>query len=107
MTGLLYGKPLPKCLRDEAIKAEEKKALAALKRRVRQRDGGRCVACYKSGCDMHHILPKSMGGRDTDTNCVLLCRQCHTYRHAGLIRIFRDDSGHLVVERDDRIRRTA
>jgi len=95
---LRFPKPEPRTLRDEAIQAEVKKALVALKRRVRKRDGGRCRVCGQTGGDLHHLVPRSLGGRDSDTNCLLLCRKCHQLRHAGALKIGGNAEEVVVVE---------
>jgi hypothetical protein len=38
----------------------------------------RCWRCgYKSKLQKCHIIPDSLGGKDTPSNLVLLCRRCH------------------------------
>ncbi len=38
----------------------------------------RCWRCaYKSKLHRCHIIPDSLGGEDTPSNLVLLCRRCH------------------------------
>jgi len=107
MTGLLYPKPEPRCLREAAQKRQDALAWAALKRRVSVRDLKRCRVCLKSGADHHHVLPRSLGGRDTDSNVLLLCRTCHQHRHAGLIRIHGNAMEQVSVWFDERIRPNA
>lgn len=52
-----------------------------------------CVACGVSdGLENHHLLPKSEGGSDEDTNLITLCYQCHGKVHG----IVRRDIGSLV-----------
>jgi 5-methylcytosine-specific restriction endonuclease McrA len=99
-------KPEPRILRDAAIKREEEKAWRACKARVTKRDGKRCRVCGKAGAEHHHVLPRSLGGRDIDSNVVLLCKLCHRYRHDGLIRITGTGKGWLLVWFDARVSRT-
>ena len=31
--------------------------------------------------EVHHIVPKARGGRDTPTNLIALCKQCHDHEN--------------------------
>jgi len=97
-------KPEPRCLREAAQKRQDALAWAALKRRVTVRDLKRCRVCLQAGADHHHILARSLGGRNTDANVLLLCRACHQYRHAGLLRITGNAMDQVEVWYDERIR---
>ena len=44
-------------------------------------DFKKCCNCNKEGTELHHIVPLSLGGKDIDTNKVLLCSQCHSLIH--------------------------
>jgi len=49
---------------------------------------GRCIGvdtyCGKWGVEFSHIVPKSSGGADDETNVVLHCSECHrTYHDRG------------------------
>ena len=48
-----------------------------------------CSLCgwYVDGvaCDLHHIIPKSVGGTNEHTNLTLICPNCHRLAHSGLI----------------------
>src|SRR6266516_611392 len=51
---------------------------------VMARDGYRCVACgFDLLCALaaHHRLPRELGGRDTLSNLVTLCANCHKAVH--------------------------
>jgi 5-methylcytosine-specific restriction endonuclease McrA len=41
----------------------------------------RCIIDSKPNCVEHHILPKSLGGKDTPENKVWLCAECHSNVH--------------------------
>jgi hypothetical protein len=100
-------KPEPRCLRDAAQKRQDELAWRALKSRVTKRDLKRCRVCLKAGASHHHIIPKSLGGRDTDSNVILLCdgpKSCHRYRHSGLLRITGNAMEQVSVWFDERIR---
>lgn len=96
-------KPEPICLRKQAIKREEEKARRHAYARVTRRDGRRCRVCAKGGTEHHHILARSLGGRDDSDNLILLCATCHGYRHAGLIRIVGHGDGRVSVWYDARV----
>jgi hypothetical protein len=55
-----------------------------LREAVVERDRGQCANCRASvgeNGDVHHIVPRGVGGADVITNLVLLCRQCHDAVH--------------------------
>lgn len=58
------------------------------RRSVLERDGYRCVSCSMSlrshDADVHHLLPRSMGGSDELSNLVTLCDGCHAAHHPNL-----------------------
>ena len=37
--------------------------------------------CRNSGADVHHLLPRSAGGKDEPSNLVTLCDGCHAAHH--------------------------
>lgn len=56
------------------------KALAiptAVKRRVNERDGGRCIVCGAPGLPEAHYIRRSRSGLGIEENIVTLCRPCH------------------------------
>lgn len=58
------------------------------RRLVLERDGYQCVSCSTSlrsrDADVHHLLPRSMGGSDEFSNLVTLCDGCHAAHHPNL-----------------------
>lgn len=45
------------------------------------------ISCFKCGwdkasCDVHHIIPKKVGGTDDHSNLTVLCPNCHREAHA-------------------------
>lgn len=45
--------------------------------------GDCCHECgWNAGnCEVHHIMPKSAGGKNTINNAVVLCPNCHSLKH--------------------------
>ena len=60
----------------------------ATRQQILIRDNYRCVSCatpVKSAeADVHHLLPRSMGGTDDLSNLVTLCDGCHAAHHPNL-----------------------
>lgn len=61
-------------------------ARSSLPRRVKRRDGERCVLCGRGAAEgarlvAHHVLPVARGGAHDADNLVTLCRACHAAAH--------------------------
>jgi hypothetical protein len=42
-----------------------------------------CVACNElNNLNQHHLIPKSLGGTDDETNIITLCGKCHAIVHS-------------------------
>jgi hypothetical protein len=46
------------------------------RRRVRERDGFKCVRCGSPEADVYFLVPRSLGGRTTLANGITLCQKC-------------------------------
>ena len=63
-----------------------------VRKRVIDRDGGRCALCGQCPKDkfgafdghVHHILPRHLGGSDNPVNLVCLCEFCHIWVHRDM-----------------------
>lgn len=47
-----------------------------------------CEVCHAPAVDIHHIIPKGMGGRanaDVEENLIALCRHCHEAAHQNAL----------------------
>jgi len=55
----------------------------SLRRAVYRRDGYQCANCGAKGVELHahHIVPLSVGGTNSESNIVTLCRDCHKSLH--------------------------
>jgi 5-methylcytosine-specific restriction enzyme A len=78
---------------------------AAARQFVFTRDGGRCVRCGRTGEQVHHRIPRGMGGSRSSAvvtgpaNLVLTCARCHSWIESN--RILSLESGWLVLRRGD------
>lgn len=53
-----------------------------VRKEVLERDNYLCQACWRKdrptpGTEVHHRIPKAVGGTDDPSNCETLCRACH------------------------------
>jgi len=49
----------------------------SLSREIRRRSHFQCCLCKALGVELHHIVPQSEGGADTEDNAAPLCPSCH------------------------------
>jgi len=94
--------PIPKPLPRYVEKLTAKRDKAANMRRVRvavlARDKGRCRCCGAKGMDLHHVLYRSRGGKDTESNLVTVCRQCHAAIHGHALTVYGEDAASVRFE---------
>jgi len=66
------------------------KRLGATARRIRERDGHRCVYCGACHGPMHldHVVARSAGGPDTASNIVVACAACNCIKRDLTVRQF-------------------
>lgn len=92
--------PLPTAQPKPRLRFHEKrdsaKAQAANWRKLRaaviKRDGRTCCVCGSvRDLDMHHLLRRSLGGRDEIRNLKLLCRADHQAVHGHALRFYWKD----------------
>lgn len=44
----------------------------------------RCINCgNEKDVEFHHVIPKSLGGKNSKSNLVPLCYECHSKLHFG------------------------
>jgi RecQ family ATP-dependent DNA helicase len=65
-----------------------KKKWQEIQQIVLARDDRRCVACgaicQRGEADVHHLIPRDLGGPDEPSNLVTLCDGCHGAHHPNL-----------------------
>lgn len=51
-----------------------------LKEKIRKRDNNKCFICETTNeLEIHHIVPRRLGGDHTEENLITLCLKCHRY----------------------------
>ena len=83
--GYAFSTALKKGMKPIRIKLLRKKTVSIYEQKLRKQlklDVGECQWCKnKKGLSVHHYQPKSEGGRDEETNYLVLCRTCHEAYH--------------------------
>lgn len=59
----------------------------ALKKKVFERDGNRCVICGKPAVDLGHIIGRWNVRRDTESNTAAMCRDCNRGLEDGTVKV--------------------
>lgn len=59
-----------------------------LRKQILLRDGGLCLTCLREGVTtaayaVDHVIPKTKGGTDDETNLASICRPCHSTKSAA------------------------
>lgn len=56
--------------------------------RVQQRDRGRCRVCDRvAWLQQHHLVFRSLLGKDESENLISLCAECHADVHGGRLKL--------------------
>lgn len=80
-------KPAPKLLAKQKAESKADREWWRLRRAVLARDGHQCRACRSShGLEAHHVVFRSLGGKDEIGNLVALCRDCHAALHGHVLK---------------------
>ena len=76
--------PVPKPSHKRRVKkrADRSKFSKMVRDAVKEHYGGQCADCGGNACHVHHVMPRSRGGRNVFTNGLLLCNDCHRSVHA-------------------------
>jgi hypothetical protein len=78
---------------------EASKERNTLQKRVLERDGGLCQVpgCSRAAVHAHHVVYRSRGGSDCESNLVSICAAHHLHGvHRGFIRVKGEAPGALV-----------
>lgn len=63
---------------------DKEKIPSSLGKKVKNRDGEKCVKCgSEENLEIHHIKPVSVGGGTEKENLALICHKCHLSAHKG------------------------
>ena len=83
----MIAKPTPKLKVPKPLKGRPHLLSASLRAAVLERDNSTCRWCLVPGgrLDIHHVLPRGRGGKDTLDNLVSVHRLCHAAIHANPI----------------------
>jgi 5-methylcytosine-specific restriction endonuclease McrA len=72
-----FPKPVSRLLSKLVRQRKVRSLSSAVKRAVRDRDGGRCRVCHGPGQECHELRFRSLGGAVAMGNTVYVCRRCH------------------------------
>lgn len=56
-----------------------------VRRGIYKRDGFRCALCDSTeGLQIHHVIPRGVGGSSSPMNLICLCWRCHNAAHGSM-----------------------
>lgn len=85
-------KPRPKYYDKQESERERQKNWRAMATAVTKRDGKHCRVCgTPRELDLHHLLMRSLGGRDEAHNLIWLCRGEHRAVHGHALKFYWKD----------------
>ena len=90
----MFPKPRPKLIQKRATAAAKDAQYRRARQAAMARDGKRCrvPGCKQPAVDTHHVIFRSLGGRDDVGNLVSLCRVHHEDVHGHVLKLrWRDD----------------
>jgi hypothetical protein len=74
--------PKPSYNRKVKKRASRSKFSKMVRDEIKEKYNNQCAICLRRACHVHHVLPRSRGGRNVITNGLLLCNNCHKEVHA-------------------------
>jgi 5-methylcytosine-specific restriction endonuclease McrA len=82
--------PLPSVLRLFKYVRTKRREIPLTKRNIYRRDNYRCQYCGRQNLALttDHVIPKSLGGKDTWENLVTACVECNTKKGARRAKEF-------------------
>lgn len=77
--------PVPKPNHKRRVKkrGDRSKFSKMVRDAVKEHFDNMCADCGGRACHVHHVMPRSRGGRNVFTNGLLLCNDCHKEAHAN------------------------
>ena len=102
--------PVPKPSHNRRVKkrGDRSKFSKMVRDEIKKKYDNKCAMCFKQACHVHHVMPRSRGGRNVITNGLLLCNSCHKEVHAddrllrNWIEQFRKEYGPLFfMDKED------
>jgi 5-methylcytosine-specific restriction endonuclease McrA len=96
-----FPKPSSRLLAVNRVRVARLSLSKAVKRAVKERDGGLCRVCEKPGSETHELTFRSLGGRVALENSIYVCHRCHRRLQEHRILVMGNNAnGHLTfVER--------
>lgn len=77
----MIGVPKPNHKRRVPKRSARNSFPSYVRKKIYERDGGRCQQCGGIGTEIHHVVFRSQGGRGVETNGLTLCTPCHRRVH--------------------------
>lgn len=78
-------KPRPRRLDKRAIRAAKDRQWREVRQVVLKRDRGLCRPCGKRASEVHHVIFRSLGGKDEARNAIAVCLGCHGDIHGHVL----------------------
>lgn len=98
-------KPTPRFVEKLLAKRADEREAIRVRAAVRKRDGGKCRVCGRQGFETHHVVYRSMGGRDTEDNIITVCADDHRAIHGHALKVYGHDASSVRFEWDPRLKR--
>lgn len=81
-------KPRPKLLEKRKAARDRERNWQRIRAQAFARDGYLCRVCQKNRpFDGHHVLARSLGGKDEIGNVISVCRRCHEDIHGHVVKV--------------------
>jgi hypothetical protein len=74
--------PKPSHSRKAKKRGDRSKFSKMVRDEIKEKYNNQCAICLRRACHVHHVVPRSRGGRNVITNGLLLCNDCHKEVHA-------------------------
>jgi 5-methylcytosine-specific restriction endonuclease McrA len=73
--------PKPSHSRKAKKRGDRSKFSKMVRDEIKEKYNNQCAMCSKLAFHVHHVYPRSRGGRNVYTNGLLLCAACHRQVH--------------------------